>query len=110
MADKNHSTFIGGVAIGVAIGAVTGLLLAPRKGQDTRKIVNKTVTALPQMAEDISSSLQLQADKLSTATGDRWHDTLDRLATSIAAGIAASQSMRAPDSATESKSAPRVDE
>lgn len=110
MADKNHSTFLGGVIIGAAIGAITGLLLAPRKGQDTRKIVNKTVTALPQMAEDISSSLQLQADRLSTATGDRWHDTLDRLATSISAGIAASQSVRAADPVTGSKSASKVDQ
>ena len=109
MADKNHGTFIGGVVIGTAIGAITGLLLAPRKGQDTRKIVNKTLTAIPQMAEDISSSLQLQADRLSTATGARWHDTLDRLATSISAGIAASQSIRAVDPATGSN-ASKVDE
>jgi gas vesicle protein len=62
------------------------------------------------MAEDISSSLQLQADRLSTATGDRWHDTLDRLATSISAGIAASQSMRELDPASQSKSTTKVDE
>jgi gas vesicle protein len=110
MADKNHGTFIGGVIIGAAIGGIAGLLLAPRKGEDTRKIVNKTVTAIPQMAEDISSSLQLQADRLSTATGDRWHDTLDRLATSISAGIAASQSIRELDSTAESRSATKVDE
>ncbi len=110
MADKNHSNFLGGVIIGAAIGGITGLLLAPRKGEDTRKIVNKTVTAIPQMAEDISTSLQLQADRLSTATGDRWHDTLDRLTTSISAGIAASQSMREFDPATDSKSASKVDQ
>ena len=48
------------------------------------------------MAEDISSSVQLQADRLSTAAGDRWHDTLDRLSTAISAGIVASQSVREP--------------
>jgi gas vesicle protein len=96
MADKNRGTFIGGMLIGAAIGAVTGLLVAPCKGRDTRKILSKTVTAVPQMAEDISSSVQLQADRLSMAAGDRWHDTLDRLSTAISAGIVASQSVREP--------------
>jgi len=96
MADKNRGTFVGGMLIGAAIGAVTGLLVAPCKGRDTRKILSKTVTAVPQMAEDISSSVQLQADRLSMAAGDRWHDTLDRLSTAISAGIVASQSVREP--------------
>lgn len=110
MADKNRDTFIGGLLIGAVIGAVTGLLVAPRKGQDTRKILNKTAAAVPQMAEDISSSLQLQADRLSTATSDRWHDTLDRFATAISAGIVASQSIRELNVTTNSKSSSEVDE
>ena len=96
MADNNRGTFVGGMLIGAAIGAVTGLLVAPCKGRDTRKILSKTVTAVPQMAEDISSSVQLQADRLSMAAGSRWHDTLDRLSTAISAGIVASQSVREP--------------
>ncbi len=110
MADKNRETFIVGVVMGAAIGAITGLLIAPRKGQDTRKILNKTVTAVPQMAEDISSSVQFQADRLSTAAGDRWHDTLDRLATAISAGIVASQSVRELNDPTHPKSSIKGDE
>jgi gas vesicle protein len=110
MADKNRGTFIGGVAAGAAVGAIVGLLLAPRKGQDTRKILNKTVAAVPQMAEDISTSVQLQADKFSAAAGDRWHDTLDRLATAISAGIVASQSIRAQDPVSRPKSSSNMDE
>ena len=103
MAGKNHSKFISGIFVGAAIGAVAGLLAAPRKGRDTRKILNKTVSAVPQMAEDIASSVQLQADKLSAATGDRWHDTLDRLSTAISAGIVASQSVRELNTPTQPK-------
>jgi gas vesicle protein len=110
MADKNRGTFIGGMIIGTAIGTLTGLLVAPRKGQDTRKILNKTMSAVPQMAEDITSSVQLQADKVSAAASDRWHDTLDRLATAISAGIVASQSVRELDSSTRSNSSSEVDE
>jgi gas vesicle protein len=92
MADKNNNKFIGGILVGTAIGVVVGLLTAPRKGRDTRKILSKTVTAVPQMAEDISSSVKFQADRLTATVGDNWHDTLDRLSESIAAGIVASQS------------------
>ncbi len=110
MADKNRGTFIGGILIGAAMGAVTGILVAPRKGRDTRKILNKTAAAVPQMAEDIASSVQLQADRLSEATSDRWHDTLDRLATAISAGIVASQSVRELNAPTNSKSSTNINE
>ncbi len=110
MTDKNRNTFIGGMFVGAAIGAVAGLLAAPRKGRDTRKILNKTVSAVPQIAEDIASSVQFQADRLSAATGDRWHDTLDRLATAISAGIVASQSVRELNTPTQTKSSSEVDE
>ncbi len=110
MADKNRGTFIGGMIIGAAIGTLTGLLVAPRKGQDTRKIVNKTMSAVPQMAEDIASSVQLQADKVAAVASDRWYDTVDRLATAISAGIVASQSVRELDSSTRPNSSSEVDE
>jgi gas vesicle protein len=109
MADKHRGTFIGGILLGAAIGTVTGLLVAPCRGRDTRKILSKTVTAVPQMAEDISSSVQFQAERLSTAAGDRWHDTLDRLATAISAGIVASQSVRELN-LTDSQATREVDE
>jgi gas vesicle protein len=110
MADKNRGKFLGGVVVGAAIGAVAGILAAPRKGQDSRKILSKTVAAVPQMAEDISSSIQFQADRLSAVTGERWHDTLDRLAAAISAGIVASQSLRELNTSTPPKSAREVDE
>lgn len=94
MSAKNNGKFIGGMLIGAAIGVVAGLLTAPRKGLDTRKLLGKAATAVPQMAEDISSSVKLQADRLTTTLGDNWHETLDRLSESIAAGIVASQSDR----------------
>ncbi len=109
MADKHRSTFIGGIAIGAAIGTVTGLLMAPRTGRDTRKILGKTLTAVPQMAEDISSSVQLQAHKISTAAGDRWQETLDRLATAIAAGITASQSLQELEASSRKRSPREID-
>jgi gas vesicle protein len=110
MADKNRGTFVSGMFIGATIGTITALLVAPRQGRDTRKVLGKTIAAVPQMAEDISSSVMLQADKLSAAAGDRWHDTLDRLATAISAGIVASQSARESNPVDRPKSIQEVDD
>ncbi|WP_310483823.1 YtxH domain-containing protein [Chamaesiphon sp. VAR_48_metabat_403] len=110
MANKNRGTFVSGMFIGAAIGTVTALLVAPRQGRDTRKVLGKTIAAVPQMAEDISSSVMLQADKLSAAAGDRWHDTLERLATAISAGVVASQSAREATPVDRPKSIHQADD
>jgi gas vesicle protein len=83
--------FVGGMIIGGAIGTLVGLSIAPRSGKETRQILKKSVDALPELAEDLSSSLQLQADKLSGSALRKWQDTLERLKEAIAAGIEASQ-------------------
>lgn len=82
---------MGGVVIGAAIGAVTGLLVAPRTGRETRQILKKSADALPELVEDLSSSIQLQADRLSETALVNWEQTLDRLRDAIAAGQVASQ-------------------
>ena len=47
--------------------------------------------ALPEMVEDLATSLQLQTDRLSETSLRRWEATLIRLREAIAAGQAASQ-------------------
>jgi gas vesicle protein len=97
MANKNRSARLGGILIGTAIGAVAGLLTAPRKGQETRQLLKKTADAVPEIAEDIASSVRLQADRLSEVALDNWYDTLDRLQAAISAGVVASQAARQGD-------------
>ena len=60
--------FIGGLMIGSAVGTVLGLLVAPRTGKETRKVIKKSADALPELAEDLTASIQLQADRLSEST------------------------------------------
>ena len=91
MVERNGGAFVGGVLIGGAVGAIAGLLFAPRSGKDTRKILKKSLEALPELAEDLSDSLQLHADQLSETARRNWEDTLQRLQEAIAAGIEASQ-------------------
>ncbi len=90
---KQNATgvFVGGLMIGSAIGTVLGLLIAPRTGKETRRVIKKSADALPEIAEDLSTSIQLQADRLSESTLENWEGTLDRLREAIAVGIETSQ-------------------
>ncbi|HBB30925.1 MAG TPA: gas vesicle protein [Cyanobacteria bacterium UBA8803] len=90
MSKKSTGVFIGGLLLGSVIGTVTGLLIAPRTGRDTRQLLKKSADALPELAEDLSTSVQLQADRLSETALRNWDGTLARLREALAAGIEAS--------------------
>ncbi|MBD6618844.1 YtxH domain-containing protein [Komarekiella sp. 'clone 1'] len=91
MSNNRSGVFIGGLMLGATIGALTGLLAAPRTGRETRKLLKKSANAIPELAEDLSTSVQIQADRLSASALRNWDDTLDRLKEAIAAGVDASQ-------------------
>lgn len=88
--ENKTGTFITGLTIGSALGTLIGLLIAPRTGKETRKVIKKSADALPELAEDLSTSIQLQAHRLSEEALENWDDTLARLRKAIAAGIEAS--------------------
>jgi len=91
MSKKSAGSFIGGLFLGSAVGTIVGLIIAPRPGRDTRKLLKKSADALPELAEDLSASVQLQADRLSESALRNWEGTLSRLREAIAAGIEASE-------------------
>jgi gas vesicle protein len=94
MSNNRSGFFIGGMLLGAAIGTLTGLLMAPRTGRETRTLLKKSADALPELAEDLSTSVQIQADRLSETALRNWDDTLERLREALAAGIEASQQER----------------
>ncbi|MEM0978985.1 MAG: YtxH domain-containing protein [Cyanobacteria bacterium P01_H01_bin.58] len=91
MSDNKSGSFLGGVLVGTLVGTVTGLLVAPRSGKETRQFLRKSADALPELVEDLATSLQLQTDRLSETTLRNWEQTLIRLREAIAAGQAASE-------------------
>jgi gas vesicle protein len=95
MSSKRSGLFIGGLLVGSAIGAVTGLLMAPRPGKETRQILKKSADALPELAEDLSTSVLRN-----------WDETLVRLKEAIAAGLEATQRERQTLSETEVEVSP----
>lgn len=91
MADSKSDALLGGMIIGAAIGAIAGILAAPRPGRDTRKILKKSADALPELAEDLATSVQFQADRLSATSLSNWDQTLSKLREAVVAGQAASR-------------------
>ncbi len=70
---KGIGKFLGGMLIGTGIGVVTGILVAPRSGKETRSILKKSAKQIPILAEKA------------------WEETLERLQDAIVAGKEASQ-------------------
>lgn len=90
--NKNQAgVFLAGVLVGGVLGSLVSLLVTPRSGKDTRQLVKKTAQALPDLAEDVASSVQFQAHRLSESARRNWEGTLGRLKEALAAGIEASQ-------------------
>jgi len=94
MSKTSPGSFISGVLLGTALGAITGLLVAPRTGKETRQLLKKSADALPELAEDVSTSVQIQADRLSESALRKWDQTLSRLQEAIAAGVDATKQER----------------
>lgn len=91
MSNNRSGAFLGGLLLGATIGTIAGILMAPRAGRETRQFLKKSADALPEMAEDLSTSVQLQADRLSETAIKNWDSTLGRLKEAIAAGLEATQ-------------------
>jgi gas vesicle protein len=97
MSGKRSGGFLVGVILGAAAGAVTGLLAAPRTGRETRRILRKSADALPDLAEDLSTTVQIQADRLSETATKNWDSTLNRLKDALFAGVEATRQAQQTD-------------
>ncbi|HBW56796.1 MAG TPA: gas vesicle protein, partial [Oscillatoriales bacterium UBA8482] len=89
MSNQRLGRFLGGLVLGSVVGTVVGLLVAPRSGKETRQLLKKSAQALPELAEDLSTNVQLQANRLSESALRNWDETLIRLKEAISAGLEA---------------------
>jgi gas vesicle protein len=94
MAKQRSGLLLGGFLVGTAVGAVTGLLYAPKTGRETRQLLKKSAEALPELAEDLSNNLQVQVGRLSESALQQWDGTVARLRESIGAGVEAANAQR----------------
>lgn len=56
------SKFLGGFLVGGAIGAIAGILLAPKSGEETRKILADTAQDMVRRADETAKQIQVKAD------------------------------------------------
>lgn len=54
--------FLAGFIVGGAIGAVAGVLLAPRSGEETRKILKDTADDMARRADETAKQIKVKAD------------------------------------------------
>lgn len=67
--------FLGGLVIGGALGAIIGLLLAPRPGRETRSIIKEE---FERRVDETSSNIKGKAQELSSEVGHRVDDLKHR--------------------------------
>lgn len=92
MSQKNQGVnFFSGVLVGSALGTLVGILVAPRSGEETRRIIKKTASAIPEMSEDLSATLQLHSRRFSAFTQSSFNRNMTKLKKAIATGVTASQ-------------------
>ena len=60
---KETNSFLKGLAIGAVAGAVTGILLAPKSGKETREDIQKLAVDLKEKAQDIYSDAKKKVER-----------------------------------------------
>lgn len=56
------SKFLAGFVVGGAIGAIAGILLAPKSGEETRKFLADSAQDLAKKADETAKQIQSKAD------------------------------------------------
>ncbi|OIP77023.1 MAG: gas vesicle protein [Oscillatoriales cyanobacterium CG2_30_44_21] len=86
--------FFGGLLIGTAIGAVAGILFAPKSGKETRRALRSSAQDLPRLAEELGSNVQYQADRFTEQAQRTIDETVIRLQEALATGQEASRKLQ----------------
>ncbi|KYG76941.1 MULTISPECIES: YtxH domain-containing protein [Roseivirga] len=77
---NNTAKIITGVVAGVAAGAVTGILLAPDSGKNTRK-------KIAEGANDMVDNLKEEAEVKAKSAKETYNDSLEKAANSTKNGV-----------------------
>lgn len=94
MSNSRSAIFATGVLFGAAIGTVTGLIVAPRTGKETRRLIKKSAEAIPEIAEDLSTTAQIQSKRLAASSAKGWVRFQHHCQDAIAVGIEAAKQQR----------------
>ena len=74
--------FLAGFIVGGAIGAIAGILLAPKSGEETRQLIADTTKDVMRRADETVKEIQAKADDVVSdmqKKGDELRDKLQNL-------------------------------
>ncbi len=74
--------FLAGFIVGGAIGAIAGILLAPKSGEETRQLIADTTKDVMRRADETVKEIQSKADDVVSdmqKKGDELRDKLQNL-------------------------------
>jgi gas vesicle protein len=73
------SKFLAGFIVGGAIGAIAGILLAPKSGEETRKILADTAQDMARRADETAKQIQVKADDVVSDLQKRGYEIKEKL-------------------------------
>ncbi len=76
--------FLAGVAIGGAIGAIAGILLAPKSGEETRQMLADSAKDMARRADETAKQIQSKADDALSELQKKGDEIKDKLQDFIA--------------------------
>ncbi len=71
--------FLAGFAIGAAIGAVTGILLAPKSGEETREQLGQMASDIADKTEATVQDIKKRADNLISDAQEKSEQIMGKL-------------------------------
>ena len=75
--------FLAGFAVGAAIGAVAGILLAPKSGAETREMLGDMASDMAKKTDETVKDIQRKADNLITDAEEKSEDRFRRLGKAV---------------------------
>lgn len=73
------SRFLAGFVVGGAIGAVAGILLAPKSGEETRKLLSDSAQDIARRADETAKQIQSKADDAVSDLQKKGEEIKERL-------------------------------
>ena len=71
--------FLAGFAVGAAIGAVAGILLAPKSGAETREMLGDMASHMAKKTDETVKDIQRKADNLITDAQEKSEEIMNKL-------------------------------
>ncbi len=73
------SRFLAGFVVGGAIGAIAGILLAPKSGEETRKLLADTAQEMAERADKTAKQIKVKADDAVSEIQKKGDEIKDKL-------------------------------